>query len=113
MLGNRRIARGIDFDKTTFTEGAVRITGAGAGSGIVFDGGPGGEIYTEPSAAGPAMTLRSGAGGLKIYDSDGTNLLMEISDEGVRIHKSAEQQAPEESAPGSLWRRLRWLMTGR
>ncbi|WP_043342548.1 sulfotransferase family 2 domain-containing protein [Belnapia moabensis] len=73
MSENGRIRRGIDFDLTTFTEGALRIAGAGENSGIVFDNGTGGQIYSEPSPDGPTLCIRAGRGGLRILTADGTD----------------------------------------
>jgi hypothetical protein len=88
---NGLIRRGIDFDDTTFREGAFRITGVGSGSGIVFDSGAGGEIYSEPVSDGGHQTvIKLGSGGLRIMDSTGQHVLMSITDEGVRIVKSAD-----------------------
>ncbi|MEN0074554.1 MAG: hypothetical protein AAGC69_09225 [Paracraurococcus sp.] len=75
MSENGRIKRGIDFDLTSFTEGALRILGAGDRSGIMFDGGTGGQIYAEPSAAGPVLCIRAGQGGLKFLSEDGSTIL--------------------------------------
>jgi len=83
LSANGHILRGIDFDLTTFKEGAIRIAGAGANSGIIFDGGTSGEIYSVDATT----HLRIGERGLKIWNSDGTELLLEMTTYGVRIHK--------------------------
>lgn len=82
---NGRAKRGIDFDLTTFSDGAVRIAGAGPSSGVMFDGGESGEVYAEAGA----MNLRIGKQGLKIWNSEGTEVLLEVTDEGVRVRKLA------------------------
>ena len=85
---NGPIRRGIDFDDTTFREGALRVTGVGSGSGIVFDSGIGGEIYSETVSGGRKQTvIKIGSNGLKIMDSTGQHVLMSITDEGVQIMK--------------------------
>lgn len=99
MSENGHISRGIDFDMTTFSEGALRISGVGPNSGLVFDQGSSGEIYSDP--ADSSLNLRVGAGGLKIWSSDGTRLIAHFTDAGIAI-------SGEEIALG-FWRRLaRW-----
>lgn len=78
---NGEIRRGIDFDKTTFTEGALRVTGAGPSSGIVFDAGKSGEMYSQDEV----LNIRIGSKGLKIWNSDGTKVLLEITDDGIHL----------------------------
>lgn len=82
---NGQVRRGIDFEKTTFTDGAMRITGAGRSSGIIFDDGGSGEIY---SGSG-ATNIRIGSNGLKIWNAEGTEILMEINQHGVHIRNHA------------------------
>lgn len=83
MSENGHVRRGVDFDKTTFSEGAMRISGVGAGSGFVFDQGNSGEIYSDSNDA--ALNIRIGRGGLKLWSSDGKKLLCEITDNGIEI----------------------------
>lgn len=89
MAENGRIRRGIDFEMTTFSEGALRVTGNGPGSGIVFDAGWGGEIYTEEQHGRRLANIRVGTAGLRVLDSSGKTVLLEITDDGVKIHKYA------------------------
>jgi hypothetical protein len=56
---NGLVKRGIDFGKTSFTEGAFVISGRGSGSGIVFDEGDSGQIYSNGEGN---MTVRIGRG---------------------------------------------------
>jgi hypothetical protein len=90
MAENGRIKRGIDFDLSTFTEGAMRITGQGPSSGIVFDDGASGEVYSDGTSGAKTLNIRVGKDGLRVWDSTGQHVLMEITDEGVRIVKVAE-----------------------
>jgi hypothetical protein len=83
MSENGHIRRGSDFDKTTFREGAMRISGAGPASGVTFDQGASGEIYSDPADA--SLNLRIGGGGFKLWSSDGKRLLATISDNGIEI----------------------------
>lgn len=83
MSENGRIRRGIDFDKTTFTEGALRISGEGQGSGVTFDKGASGEIYSDP--ADSSLNVRIGSGGFKLWSSDGKRVLATITDAGIEI----------------------------
>jgi hypothetical protein len=83
MSENGHIARGIDFDKTTFSEGAMRIAGAGPNSGLVFDRGRSGEIHSD--VADGSLNLRIGENGLKVWSSDGSRLLAHFTDRGIAI----------------------------
>ncbi len=83
---NGHIRRGIDFEQTTFREGALRITGNGPMSGIVFDQGSAGEVYSDPTSG--SLNIRIGHKGLRIWNPSGTLLLMEITNDGVRIVRS-------------------------
>lgn len=89
MAENGKVRRGIDFDMTTFTEGALRITGAGPNSGVVFDGGASGEIFSDSNEGKSTTNIRIGKDGLKIWDSTGSQVLLEVTDQGVRILKKA------------------------
>jgi hypothetical protein len=83
MSENGRIRRGIDFDKTTFSEGALRIAGSGPGSGITFDQGNSGEAFSDPINA--SLSIRVGAGGLKLRSPDGKRLICNITDNSIEI----------------------------
>jgi hypothetical protein len=83
MSENGHVRRGIDFDRTTFSEGAMRISGLGTGSGVLFDQGSSGEIYSDPNDA--SLNLRVGNGGLKLWSSDGKKLLCKVTDRGIEF----------------------------
>lgn len=84
MSENGHIRRGLDFDKTTFSEGAMRLSGVGANSGLIFDNGRSGEIYS--SAADSSMNIRIGQGGLKIWSSDGSKVILSFGDDAIEIY---------------------------
>jgi hypothetical protein len=64
---NGKIKRGVDLSMSTFTEGALLITGAGEKSGIVFDHGKSGEVYANDDCV---LVIRSGEKGLILqFDS--------------------------------------------
>jgi len=73
---NGTIARGIDFDASTFSDGALRITGGGAYSGVIFDGGDGGQIFTEQTSEGPVLHIRAGKGGIRFSDHEGNPIMI-------------------------------------
>lgn len=83
MSENGLIQRGIDFDKTTFTEGAMRISGVGLGSGIIFDHGTSGEIYSDSHDC--SLNFKMGNSGIKLWSSDGKKLLCAISENSFEI----------------------------
>lgn len=83
MSENGPIRRGIDFDKTTFSEGAMRISGTGPASGLVFDHGVSGEVYSDSTEN--SLNIRIGSGGLKLWSSDGKRLLCKIDDKSIEI----------------------------
>ncbi|MGV1873889.1 hypothetical protein [Agrobacterium rosae] len=83
MVEDGLIARGIDFDKVKFFDGALRISGDGPRSGIIFDDGVGGEIYSEIANGAHTLVTKIGSGGMKILDSTGTKILFQITDQGV------------------------------
>ena len=60
---NGRIKRGIDLSMSTFTEGALLLTSGGDKSGIVFDHGKSGKIYSEEDGT---LVLEPGCMGIKI-----------------------------------------------
>lgn len=86
MSENGHIAKGIDFDKTTFSDGAFRIAGAGSKSGIIFDNSASGEIYS--NVEDTSINIRVGQGGLKILSSDGSRVILEITDDSIKIHQN-------------------------
>lgn len=90
MAENGKIRRGIDFDLTTFTDGAMRLNGNGPNSGIMFDGGNGGEVFSNATETGPCLNVRIGKSGLRVWDSEGQRVLLEITDAGVRIVEPVE-----------------------
>lgn len=97
MSENGHVARGIDFDKTTFSEGALRITGAGPNSGVVFDHGLSGEIHSDTTDG--SLNLRIGQGGFKLWSSDGSRVIAHITDDGLVVERQGYGR--------KLWRRLR------
>ena len=60
---NGKIKRGLDMSMSTFTDGAVLITSAGPKSGITFDQGSSGEIYSEEDGT---LVVKGGANGVRI-----------------------------------------------
>jgi len=64
---NAHIRRGIDFEKTTFEDGALVISGRGPKSGIVFDNSDSGEVFSDGKGD---MTVKIGSGSLSIILSD-------------------------------------------
>lgn len=71
---NGRIARGIDLSLSTFTDGAMLITGAGRKSGIIFDLGGSGEVYSDGEGL---LTVRGGAKGVSLETESGDYLRLE------------------------------------
>ncbi|MDX3883207.1 MAG: hypothetical protein QHC65_02210 [Sphingomonas sp.] len=84
---------GLDFRGAVFREGAAQFRTVGSGTGIVFNGGKGGEVYAEAQSAvaqeDSCLTIRCGKAGLRILDSAGEKTLIHIDGEG-RIVISGE-----------------------
>ena len=59
---NGRIRRGVDLSLSTFNEGALLISSGGEKSGIVFDKGDSGEIYSEVDGS---LVIKSGRNGIR------------------------------------------------
>lgn len=84
------VRRGIDFDRVRFSDGAFRVAGFGPRTGVIFDDGHGGELYSEICGNGHRFCLRAGDGGLRLLNSAGTEVLMEIRDDHIWIKKEPE-----------------------
>ncbi|WP_237151736.1 hypothetical protein [Oryzibacter oryziterrae] len=75
---------GLDFRTTVFDWGAIQIKGAGQGTGIVFNSGAGGEIYTGQRWGGQGepcaewLTIRLPEVGLRIVSADSTHEILTI-----------------------------------
>lgn len=89
---------GLDFRATVFNWGAMHINGAGQGTGIVFNSGAGGELYSgkrwgdKGVSSGEWMTVRLAEVGLRVVSADGTAELLTIqnpdktkSDESIEV----------------------------
>lgn len=84
---------GLDFRGAVFREGAAQFRTVNPGSGIVFNGGKGGEVYAQAQSAQEqeesCLTIRAGKGGLRILDHSGERELLSIDAQG-RIVLSGE-----------------------
>jgi hypothetical protein len=65
------IRTGVDFSKTTFSDSALKIGGAGSHSGVAFNNYSGGEIYAEEGK----LYLRGGTSGLSILTPSGNEVI--------------------------------------
>lgn len=81
-----RSRMGLDFRGTIFREGAAQFRTVSSGTGIIFNGGQGGEIYAEAKNASEqedsCLTIRAGEGGLRIMDPSGEKELIHINGQG-------------------------------
>ena len=80
---NGVVARGVDFHRVKFSDGAIRLTSNGARGGVLFDDGRGGAIYSDDSDSGGVLCLRAGEAGLKIYSNDGGQVIFDSSKGGA------------------------------
>lgn len=76
------IRTGVDFSKTTFSDSALKIGGAGSHSGVAFNNYSGGEIYAEEGK----LHLRGGTSGLSILTPSGNEVIGVDGYGNVRWH---------------------------
>ncbi|WP_240761388.1 hypothetical protein [Nitrosococcus wardiae] len=88
-----RAMMGIDYRKTLFTQGAGLFRSEGAGTGLIFNEGKGGEIYAGNRWPGQEtddwLTLRAGVSGLRIVSNDNTRELLVVDRNGEVSVKGA------------------------
>ncbi|MGO4704324.1 polysaccharide pyruvyl transferase family protein [Microvirga sp. 2MCAF38] len=114
---------GLDFRRTLFKWGAVQIKSAGPGTGIVFDEGKGGEIYTGSRWVGQDtlrwQTIRMAEEGLRIVTPDGKREVLAVDAYGGLylsgdIYLNGRKfQASSEASPGGLLRQIATVLLQR
>ncbi|WP_165820004.1 polysaccharide pyruvyl transferase family protein [Microvirga sp. KLBC 81] len=103
---------GLDFSQTLFRSGAIQLKSEGPGTGIIFDDGRGGEIYTGTRWVGTEtprwQTIRMAEEGIRIVSPDGKRELLAIDAYGgVYLNgdlyiNGRRFHAQSEASPGAL-----------